>query len=46
MSLGSDNDDAESSFFDENREILEMDRLETFPFGDEVGLDYGSDTSM
>jgi len=26
-------------------EILAMDRLETVPFGDELGVDYGSDAS-
>ena len=47
MLVESDDEDAESSHFNTNCEISEiMDRLETVPFGDEVGVDYGSDTSM
>ncbi len=46
-SVASDDDDVESSFFYENRKILEMDRrLETVTFVDKVGVDYGSDASM
>ncbi len=47
LSVGSGDDDAESSSFGENLEkSLEMDRLKMVPFGYEVGVDYGSDTSM
>ncbi len=39
-SESSEEHNAESSLFDKNREISEMDRLKTVPCGDEVGVKY------
>ncbi len=45
-SESSEEHDVENSFFNKNQEISEMDWLETVPFGDKVGANYGSDTPM
>ena len=45
LSENSEEHNAESSLFDKNREISEMDRLKTVPFRDQVGVDYGSNRS-
>jgi hypothetical protein len=45
-SEGSHKEEHKNSFFGENGEIFEIDRLKTVPFDDEVRVDYESDYTV